>query len=90
MGAERGGGMSSSIEAKLKDVNEATDKTCSLTYDQDVDRWYVFYLRASDAKDARCGDNQYRENIGCGRTVDQALDDALQKAGPLPLVDAKD
>ncbi len=67
-----------SVEQKLKSVNEATRETCSLIYDKDVDRWYVFYLRAIPAEHVLGADKQVRENVGCGRTVDECLDDALR------------
>ena len=82
--------MSNAIENKLRQVNEATGKTCSLIYDKQVDRWYVFYLKAVPSKHANGHPRYERENVGCGATVTECLDDALKEAGPLPLVDARD
>lgn len=80
--------VSNSIENKLRELNEATGETCSLIYDKQVDRWYVFYLKAIPSKHANGHCKYERRNAGCGATVNDALNDALREAGPLPLVPA--
>ncbi len=78
--------VSNSIENKLRELNEATGETCSLIYDKDVDRWFVFYLKSIPAEHLLAAAKKERENLGCGPTVLCALDDALKEVGPLPLI----